>query len=293
MARKGRGRRQGLRPEETLVSQKLTAIFDGVVVEQHDDGTEDGQYDLDVTGSIRAAVEVGQVTDFDIRRANAHWSKSLESHETPDLTRFWIFIFDEESSPGEPTRYPSVTRPAAKELTAALARLEARGVDHIGEPMDHATFELGGYRVDQDFAEVFRLLGRAAAHATSVDMSERGKPGGWTFGFGHGGVSNVDSDAFAAHVEALLHDANLADMRRKLDRSGLDMRIAALVFDSTTGFGWATGHITSGRDPSAPIELPAEITHVLVVGMNDLALTFNAADGWKRHETSGDVTDES
>ena len=64
MASKGLCGRQGLRPEETLVSQKLTAIFYGVVVEQDDDGTEDGQYDLDVTGSIRAAVEVGQVTDF-------------------------------------------------------------------------------------------------------------------------------------------------------------------------------------------------------------------------------------
>jgi hypothetical protein len=113
--------------------------------------------------------------------------------------------------------------------------------------------------------------------------------GGWSFGFSWGNSSTADPDQFAARVQILLHDEPLQDMREKLDRSGLPVRIAGLVFDSTTGDGWATSHLETAT-PTAPIDLPPEITHVLVCGMNGVTLMFSEHEGWSRHDQRGDPT---
>lgn len=83
-----------LRPEEQLVAQVLPRVFDGVTVEQHDDGSTDGMYDLLMSGAIQGAVEVGQVTDEETRRARAHWAKNFKHHQTSDLTLTWPLATD-------------------------------------------------------------------------------------------------------------------------------------------------------------------------------------------------------
>ena len=102
----------------------------------------------------------------------------------------------------------------------------------------------------------------------------------WSFTLSYGNVAHADPDVFAAETERLLQDARLEDMRSKLDASGHANRIAALVFDSTTGTGWATAQLADAPAPSMAIRLPDEITHVLVLGMNGLKLLYSDADGW-------------
>lgn len=279
-------KRPELRPEEQLVAQVLPRVFDGVTVEQHDDGSIDRMYDLLMSGAIEGAVEVGQVTDEETRRASAHWAKNLEHHQTSDLKLTWLFTFSEEFELGAEPRYPRITRPAVADLTAVLARLEAKGIERTGSWYDHAEFVPGGWRLaDPDIAALFNLLGVVAQHASSVDLSHHGEPGGWQFAFGYGHTSTDDPDRFAAEIEELLHDKSRVDMRTKLERSGLPVRVGALVFDSMTGAGWATGHLgENGSIPAAPIKLPAEITHALVLGMNELVLLYSDTDGWERFD---------
>jgi hypothetical protein len=233
-------------------------------------------------------VEVGQVTDELIREANGHWAKRLQPHRTTDLKLFWLFKFSEEFAPGEATRYPRVNRPPVAGLTAVLARLETKGIERVGRWSEYAVPEPGGWRiVDPDIAALFDLLGLVAEDASSVDLSHHGEPGGWQFALAYGHDSTNDPDQFASSIEALLHEERRQDMRDKLDRSGRPVRIAALVFDSTTNAGWATGHLIGDIVPTMAIQLPAEITHVLVVGMNGLTLLFSARDGWSRHDPIG------
>ncbi len=245
------GNQNQLRPEEQEVATVLERRVDGVKVEQHDDGTEDGQYDLDVTGYFCAAVEVAMITDRQIREANAHWQTRLEPHTTTQLKWSWIFVFGERSAPGEPVRFPMVRPPSRKDLLDVLVRLEARGIQRIGHAFDYAVFEPAGWRIgDPDVAVLFGLLGAAAENASAVDLSHHGEPGGWSFAFSHGRTSYADADRFAADVQAMLHDDSLADMRAKLDRSGHENRMAALVYDSLTSAGWATGHLQQGEVPT-------------------------------------------
>jgi hypothetical protein len=278
------GQRPPLRPEEREVVDALVDIFPGVTVDQCDDGSRDSMYDLDVTGPTRAAVEVGRITDRDIQFAADHWRKKLTSHETTDLKWQWTFVFDEDVAIGRPATYPRVTRPATAALIDVLQRLEARGIQRVGRQFDYAVPEAGGWRIgDDDIRELFALVGDAAEDSFAVDLSHHGVPGGWTYSLGHGNVSRAHPDGFAADVESLLHDAERADMRAKLAASGQSTRIAALVFDSTTGPGWATAHVAAGPPPTAAIELPTQITHVLVLGMNGLQLLYSAEEGWTRH----------
>ncbi len=82
------------------MADALVVIFDGVQVDQHDDGSADSMYDLDLTGPLRAAVEVGRITESEVQRAAAHWRKQLTSHETVALKWHWIFMFNEDRSVG-------------------------------------------------------------------------------------------------------------------------------------------------------------------------------------------------
>jgi len=277
-------RRSGPREEEVLVARALEIVFPEASVEQHDDGSEDGMYDLRLTGPFEGAVEVGQITDSNVRQADAHWRKALDPHETSELERVWTFKFTDIPGRDGADRFPRVRRPDTRILTEALKRLEARGIYAIGTAWDHREVLPGGWRIgDPDIAALFSLLGAVAEHARAVDLRHHGVPGGWHFAFGRGGVSHSDPDRFALGIEALLRGEPLSDMRGKLSRSNRPVRVSALVFDSTTGDGWSTAHLEGGVVPAVPITLPPEITHALVVGMNGLVLMYSEDDGWSRH----------
>lgn len=135
---------------------------------------------------------------------------------------------------------------------------------------------------DPDIQALFGLLGPTAENASALDLSHHGEMGGWSFAFGYGHTSSADRDRFAADVEALLWEEQRADLGTKLARSGCPVRTAALAFDATTGLGWSTGHLASGRTPTPRIDMPAGITHVLVLGMNGFLMLYSRQSGWSR-----------
>lgn len=280
-----RKERPALRPEENEVASVLRRVFAGASVDQHDDGRKDSQYDLVISGPVRGAAEVGLVTDQDIRRAQAHWRRALEPHRTADLNWSWTFIFSDLLGQSAGDRFPHLPRPDPKDLTAVLARLEARGIMRIGRMWDHFAVEPGGWRIcDSDIAELFRLLGRAAENGSAVDLRRHGETGGWSFSFGFGHTSTREPDQFGAEVEALLHATDRSDMVTKLQQSGQPVTVAALVLDSTTGTGWSTRHLPPGACPKAPMDVPAGVTHVLVIGTNGLTMLYSPDEGWSRHD---------
>src|SRR5437763_1535912 len=129
--------RPALRPEEERVALVLQSVFRGASVDLHDDGSEASQYDLKLSGPVCGAVEVGLVTNADLRRAQAHWRRALEAHRTADLKWSWTFLFSEVSDAASPLRFPRLARPDTTELAAVLARLEARGIMRVGRMWDH------------------------------------------------------------------------------------------------------------------------------------------------------------
>lgn len=164
--------RPALRPEEIEVAFVLGQVFAGASVDQHDDGSESSQYDLRISGPVSGAAEVGLVTDEEVRRARAHWRRALEPHRTTDLNWSWTFMFSEMPSGSAPSRFPRLCRPDPKDLTAVLARLEARGIMRIGRMWDHVAVEPGGWRIaDPDVADLFHLLGPTAENGSAVDLT--------------------------------------------------------------------------------------------------------------------------
>lgn len=193
-------------------------------------------------------------------------------------------MLSESSGPSQPTHFPRIAAPGERPLTDILKRLEARGIRRVGLRAEHIDFEYDDRVIrDQDISALFRQLGPAARNASSVDLSHYGERGGWQFLFGFGNVSHGNPDLLAKRIESVLSESKLKDMREKLVRSALPVRIGALVFDSTTNSGWSTSHMDGSTVPTIPICLPAELTHALIIGVNGFALLYSEQKGWSNH----------
>lgn len=277
-------KRPDLPPEEQHIAELLAHIYAGATVEQYDDNSADSMFDLRVTGPLSAAVEVGIITDRVIREALAAWRKKMTDHTTERLSRTWIFNIGETSAGDQATSFPRIRPPNTARLTAILERLEARGIDHIGHLAKYMRPQPGGWDFsDPDIKDLFVMLGVAAEHAMSADAKAVGRPGGWQFAISYGHASTDDPNSLSATLSDVLNGPHLDDLRRKLKASGLANRIAALVFDSSTNAGWSTSHWEHDSMPTVPVELPDEVTGVLVSGMNQLVVTFDRDAGWRRY----------
>lgn len=275
------------RAEERRVAEVIEEWFEDVTVELHDDGTEPSMYDLDLFGRLRAAVEVVQITNSEVRIASAHVDR-LGTITTDRLTHRWHFIHAELVDFGDAAhqRFPHLPRPDVERLTSVLERFEARELHRIGFIQEWIRFGPNGFHIeDDDVRELVNLVGAAADFAVSYPVGQD-EPGGWTFDLSYGNTSHVDPNRFADDIRNHLHSERFTDVRSKLAASKVQNRIAAIVLDSTTSEGWATGHFgTDNQTPTATIDLPHEITHVLVVGMN--AHFLYSDDRWERIWAAG------
>lgn len=278
-------RSRATRSEESQVASILEVLFPESHVSLHDDGSQPGLYDLAVDGEVEAAVEVGLQTDGALRAAQDHWLRHLQAFETEELRLYWFFHFAAAPrSDDSPTRFPRVAKPDPDLLVPLLKRLENRGISEIGQRWQYYERHPGGKLViDPDIEELFDLLGDEVIQgAKGADWAAIGRPGGWYFGYQYGGAVATDPNQLPKFLEAKLNGPSLADLRRKLRKSERQKRIAAIVFDGSTSFGWGFTHWGPNSVPSDPVRLPSEVTELLVVGPEGVVLTFTTHKGWRR-----------
>lgn len=270
------------RPEENYTMRLLEAIYPGTIAELHDDNSQPGMYDIKLSGALDAAVEVRRHLDGPLIGMFARANKlSSTRHE---LSRVWWFLQDVAEDLSGERSYPARLAFDPDELARVLARLEAKGIERIGyyeDWVDYSKFAPGALvaLTDPDVGMLFKLLGNLANHAESLPASV----GGWTFATAWGGVGTKTPGQMGAWLSELLASDELRGDRDKLARSGKPHRILVVPLNSTTGEGWATTHWVSDVVPIDPIELPEEMTGVIVTFPTATHVSFTASDGWRRH----------
>jgi len=261
----------------------LEAIYPGTTATLHDDNSQPGMYDIAVSGALDAAVEVRRHLDGPLKGLFAGANKL--SSKRDELSRMWLFCREvAESLLGE-RRYPDRLSFDPDDLAAVLARLEQKGIEHIGyyaDWLDYSTCAPGTpvAFADPDVGKLFELLGEAAEHADAVPSPV----GGWTFSTAWGGVGTKTPEQMGAWLNELLASDELSGDRDKLARSGKPHRVLVMPLDSSTGEGWATTHWPPHSVPIDSIELPEEMTGVIITFPASLHVSFTAADGWRRHD---------
>lgn len=265
----------------------LEHVYAGCTVELHDRNQGPRLYDLDLKGPVRGAAEVGRVTDPGSQEAYAHYDKRLSGARSELLAREWHLsfadIFDADESRGR--QYPRQPAPPTGKLAEILARLERRGIWELGGWWEYRELTERGWEWgDDDVRSLFELVGpRAADRAWSMEVPDGG-PGGWTFDFIGGLTSGQDPDIVAADVaERLASDSD----HLKAGQSGFDVRLAVLVYDLTTPVGYSTSLWEPAAVPLLRLELPEELTGVVVVGVNGLVAVFDRVTGWRREDLPG------
>lgn len=274
-------------PEELLIQSFLRVLFPCESVDIHDDGSAPGMFDIKVGDPLVAAVEVGRVTEPATLQAEAHWRKHLEGTDEDRLRYLWLLSFGDNLAQEGRSAYPRVSLPDPSELVEILQRLEVKGLTSIPRLDRFVRPMTGGWTwSDEDIGALVNLIG----DCTPIVAIEAPGRGGWRFGFAHGGSSTLDIDVIARH--AATHVRELDDLRSKLERSGAPERIAALAYDSMSDMGWATSHWHTGQLPTEPPDLPDEVTSLLLVGMNGLAVAWRPGEGW-RHLAEPSSVDRS
>jgi hypothetical protein len=260
----------------------LEGIFPGSTATLHDDNSQPGMYDIELSGAIDAAVEVRRHLDGPLLGLFARANKLDSTRD--ELSRMWLFCQDVAQNLSGERSYPNRLSFDPDDLAAVLARLEKKSIERIGyasDWLDYSKFAPGAPAEfnDPDVDKLFRLLGKAAEHADAVPSPV----GGWTFSTAWGGVGTKTPGQMGAWLNELLASDHLSGDRDKLVRSGKPHRFLVMPLDSTTGEGWATSHWPSHSVPIDPIKLPEEMTGVIITVPTSLHVFFTAADGWRRH----------
>lgn len=249
-----------LRAEEEWARGVIAAAL-GLEVVQHDNGSSDSMHDLDVyDGAIRAAaVEVTAAADGQVialwKLVNPPGHRWIES----TLAGGWMVTL----------RTDTRAKRLRRELPALLEWLEAEGIRaaavddlHPVDPLRQRLDELGIVSVDQsgtDFPGSIYL---------TVDIDNERS----------GGMVADHSDAVAEWVGVFLADAERADVRRKLGRSGAIERHAFVIVPGFSEAPFAASDPLARDDvppPTTAPTLPAEITHVWVMS------TWNSTWGFR------------
>ena len=244
----------------------MIAAATGLQVVQHDDGSADGMHDLDLfEGQHRiGAIEVTAAADGELialwNLMNGRGDRWIE----PDLKGGWMITL----------RLDARGKKVWRELPGVLSELEQLGVSRVdasgggGHPLAARLAELGIASADQgdtDFPGSIYIT-------VDLDMERSG------------GFVAETTDAVARWFGEFLGEAELADVRGKLDRSRASERHAFLILP---GFARAPFSVSDPlmRDgapsPTEAPNLPPEITHVWVVS------TWSTGAGFRWSPSSG------
>ncbi len=259
-----------LKPEEIWALECLSeALPAGTVVKQHDDGTENSMYDLDVIypDGRTAAVEV----TTNIHRAALEFMKAVGKDGPwiePGLDGCWVVRV-------QPTYSVKQLRETLPDLLRMYQAMGLEGIDATRwwEPQagDHVARALG-ITTAKHMPTDGRNLGRILAEP-GYDMDKMG------------GVVPDVGDGLPAWFGEWLVSADNNDNRAKLEASGKDEHHLFLI---AAGFGnlpFGVQDMLMRNEtplPTIPLELPPEITHGWLLGTwgEGQGYAWSADAGW-------------
>jgi hypothetical protein len=259
-----------LRDEELWVAGCIQAALPGVIVGQHDDNTTANAYDLDLSvrgGRTYGAVEVTMAADAELveflKLVHARGGRWI----APQITGGWRVM----------------VLPAARvkrlvtELPTLLGNLESAGViefsNRTSTPSGLATVahDLGvvsARQADTRFPGSIYVLAELPMEQTS----------GWAAPTG---------DAVSTWISQWIGERSQADNLRKLQRSGAAERHLFVIvpgLESTAPFGVNDLLMRTGAPlPASPPVLPAEVTHVWIMGVwqSGQGFRWSPDNGWQ------------
>lgn len=261
------------RGEEQWAAAVIAAALDGATVDQYDDGSQPGMYDLDVTyqDGRRAAVEVTAAADAaSIELWNIVNGKPGRWIE-PSFRGGWMVAL-------EPTARAKRIR---SELPGFLRRLEERSVPEV---------RVEGWRRNVSPLEVeAKSLGIADAHQGGSDY-----PGSIYLTIQEpdervGHIIDVTGSDVPTWTGSFLAATKQADVLAKLARSGLEERHAFILLPGFTTAPRGVVDMLMIEDDSTPDgapSLPPEVTHVWLVSLWNLGrgLRWSPDQGWQRFD---------
>lgn len=269
--------------EEELVRLTVRQAL-GVPVEQHDDQSQPGMYDLDICYSDRpwAALEVTSDVDrMAMSTLGTLDKRNRSSWESSRITRDWGLYT---------TSHVSV-RALEREVEDALALFEQSGLHQLDEyalQERYAIAMLTGARPD---AVVTAWAGLHQAGVISAYSYEAaGKPTVSVYTNVGGGGWNGDPDVVVPWIEGFCRDPERADNLLKLSRAadidGAHLAVLARLRDDLFEV-WSA--LDAYRRPEllptrAPT-LPSPITAVWLFARpprGSSALTWSQGNGWRR-----------
>lgn len=256
-----------LRPEEVFASRCIRRALGGVEVRQHDDGSEDGMFDLEVRRGDRpvAAVEVTMAAD----EPSIKLWRALDSGRRlifDDLAGGWIVALRPEARAREVLQY----------LPNLLRDLEAAEVHSVRPDGVHGgEFEHRAERLR--IADLFQSAGTAYPGSVLLNVEQ---PQEKTTGC----VADT-GDAIAEWLGPWIR-ARRARKIGKLRRSGANERHLFVVLPGDADAPFAVTDLLLRRDgplPTIPPDLPDGMTHVWVVSTWDSGhgMRWSPEDGWE------------
>lgn len=268
-----------LRDEEKWAAAMIAAALgNGARVDQHDDGSQRGMYDLDIAypdGHV-GAVEVTAAAD---RASIQLWKLVNGSDERwiePAIRGGWFVSL-------LPT---ARAKRLHAELPGLLARLEDAGVPEIRrsgrrqetDPFVVEASELGIVSASQGGTDhtgsIYLTISRDLAQI--------------------GGVVDPTGAAVAQWVSAFLAEQQQADVLAKLARSGAEERHVFILLPGFSTAPFGVVHMLMREDESVPAEaptLPPEVTDVWLVSLWDVGrgLRWSPDRGWERFDREVDA----
>lgn len=259
-----------MRLEEHWAASVISATLGGVLVKQHDDGTQPGMYDLAVMYPDRptAAVEVTTATD-------------------PHATALWRLV----NPPGARWTDDRLTggwavavRPAARgkrlqqDLPPILLDLERDGIDALGSadwrwpgPIHSGATELG----------VTHAMRGGTSYPGSIyitiDLPDEQSVG----------MVAADGDALSAWLTEWVRDPSRSDNLRKLAASGQPERHLVVILRGFSATPFDVQDLLLRDDPPLPtqsLDLPPEITHAWTMSgwSSRHGLRWDPDTGWSK-----------
>lgn len=254
-----------LRHDE-LWAQQVVAEHLGIDVEQHDDGSRSGMYDLSlVHGGRRDALEVTAVVDG---AEIALWKSLSRIGPVPTITGRWV-VRIHDSAQGSTLE---------GELLPVLKELEEQGCTYFS--VDDFVLDGSPRASLQHKLEELKVQ--------DVEHSGTGSPGRIRFERADfkGGFVDQTCAAIAPWVSDYLASSQTADVRKKLGESGAVERHAFVIVPMpTTAPDEVFLSLISKIDqpPQQTPNLPDEITHVWVSGyeFERAVVFFQPESGWE------------
>lgn len=254
------------------MAARVMARLTGEVVILQDDGSQDAMADIRIEYAHRPVAYAEVWADVDsgyagmVSRLSQRGQKLPAEFRIPGVHRDWFVTVSGKCHVGR----------LEGELPGLLSALESRGL----------SFELVSteetLRLDRD-PGVRRLVGLGVVGLASRTAPPRQDPSVRLYPSGITGPASVTWDPLKGWLKDTLASSRLADVRRKIARTGASERhvFLGLTFSSPGDVYFALDISQNGL-PDRPPWLPSEITHVWIMAaeMPGRCLAWSPDQGW-------------